>query len=67
VCPKLRRKNRRPEIFEQTPLCDEIANVRNVVKNYGLSRKKRRRKAWQCGVFGSAYLDLSVKRLSAAY
>ena len=64
---KLGREYGGTQVFEQTPLRDEITHVGNFVKRDGFSCQQGRGESVQSGVFCSADLDLSIERPAAAY
>jgi hypothetical protein len=63
---KFRREHGRTEVFEQATLCDQVANVWNVVKNYGFGGQQSCRKTRKSRVFGSADTDRTSRWFAAA-
>src|SRR4030095_15915985 len=63
---QLRRQHCCTEVLEEAALRYQVFYVRNVVKDDRLRREQRRREAWQCGILGTADLDLPSKRIAAA-
>lgn len=63
---EFRREHVRADIFEETPLGDDVANVRDVVKRDCLGGEDRRGHAGQGRVLGAADRDATIDGIAAA-
>ena len=55
----------RADVFQQTPLGDDVAHVGEIVQRDSLRRQDRRRHARQRRVFGAANCDAAFDRVTA--